>query len=248
MKTKVNIKGAIVPADESWIYELFGIDHTSTKTVAREIEQANGGDLDVVINSGGGSVFDASEIYTELMNHQGNVEVSVVGLAASAASVIAMAGNKVKMAPTAQMMVHNASAKAQGDHHRMDKMSDILEGTNKTIAHAYRLKSGLEESELLDLMDKESWLTPDDALNKGLIDEVMFTESEKVTASYSITNMLPQEVIDGVRNGVLNKESTANVNVDTTELQDTIKSLQDQINELKQPNNEPTKPANNWLF
>ncbi|MGC6586544.1 head maturation protease, ClpP-related [Paenibacillus sp. Dod16] len=199
---KVNIKGPIISSDEQWIYDWFEIEATSPKSVAKEIEAANGGDLEVDINSGGGSVFAGSEIYTALKSHKGNVTVRIVGLAASAASVIAMAGKKITMAPTAQMMIHNVSTRASGDYRDMEHMAGILKSANETIANAYRLKSGMTQEELLGMMDTETWLTPQQALNYKLIDEVMFENEVQLVASFGQSQMLPNEVIEKIRNTI----------------------------------------------
>ncbi|TCI25564.1 Clp protease ClpP [Exiguobacterium sp. SH5S4] len=200
---KIKIKGPIVSNSESWIYEWFGMEHTSAKSVTSQIENAGTEELLVEINSPGGSVFDASEIYTALKSYKGNVEVQIVGLAASAASIIAMAGDRVLMSPTAQMMIHNASAISGGDHRDMKHTSDFLQGVDRTIADAYAKKSGLDYQELLAMMADETWLTPDKAKEVGLIDAVMFEEeAPKVVASFDASNggLLPQSVIERIRN------------------------------------------------
>jgi ATP-dependent Clp endopeptidase proteolytic subunit ClpP len=198
---KVNIKGPIISSEEAWIYDYFDIEATSPKSVYREIEAANGEEIEVVINSGGGSVFAGSEIYTALKEYQNNVTVKVVGLAASAASVIAMAGSKVKMSPTAQMMIHNVSAIAGGDYRDMEHTAEILKNANTTIANAYKIKSGMDEKSLLKMMDKETWLTPQQALEHGLIDEIMFeNQAPQLVASAGLAGMLPPQVIEKIRN------------------------------------------------
>ena len=204
MAKKVNIKGTIVSSDEQWIYSWFGIETTSPKSVNKEIANANGEDLEVDINSGGGDVFAGSEIYTTLKSYKGNVTIRIVGLAASAASVIAMAGNKVLMSPTAQMMIHNVSSRTSGDYRAMEHTAGILKNANETIANAYRLKSGMSQEELLEMMNKETWLTPEQALNYKLIDEVMFENEVKLVASFNQSQILPQEVIEKIRNTIKN--------------------------------------------
>lgn len=200
---KVNIKGPIVGNSDAWIYEWFGIEATSPSMVDKAIEKANGEDLEVEINSGGGSVFAGSEIYTALKAYPGNVTVKIVGLAASAASVIAMAGNKVMMSPTAQMMIHNVSSCAEGDYREMEHTAEILKNANDTIANAYRLKTGKTQEELLRLMDNETWMTAQKAKELGFIDEVMF-EDIQLAASTSYSGLLPPEVINKMRNTVKN--------------------------------------------
>ncbi|WP_085521410.1 head maturation protease, ClpP-related [Tuberibacillus sp. Marseille-P3662] len=198
---KINVKGPIVSNNVQWIYDLFDIEATSPRNVQDGLDDANGDDIEVEINSGGGSVFDGSEIYTALRRHKGNVTVNVVGLAASAASVIAMAGNKLAMSPTSQMMIHNASVIHAGDRNDMQHITDVLSNVDQTIANAYKEKSGLDDQTLLSMMDKETWLTPDQALDKNLIDEVMFQDNQSnFAASFNQMSMLPDEVINKVRN------------------------------------------------
>ncbi|MBO8759618.1 ATP-dependent Clp protease proteolytic subunit, partial [Staphylococcus aureus] len=104
---KINVKGAIIPNDDKWIYEMLEMDATSPKDIADSLPDTNE-DIDVIINSGGGDVYSGSEIYTSLKTYPGKVNIKIVGVAASAASVIAMAGDHIEISPTAQIMIHNA--------------------------------------------------------------------------------------------------------------------------------------------
>ncbi len=207
MAKKINIKGPIVSSSDAWIYEWFGIEVTSPNSVNKAIEEANGEELEVEINSGGGSVFAGSEIYTALRSYSGNVIVKIVGLAASAASVIAMAGKKIAMSPTAQMMIHNVSSRASGDYRDMEHTAEILKNANDTIANAYRIKSGMTQKDLLAMMDKETWMTAEKAKGYGLIDEVMFEDELTLVASTSYSGMLPPEVISKMRNKLQNEKA-----------------------------------------
>ncbi|MDN4525328.1 head maturation protease, ClpP-related [Fictibacillus fluitans] len=253
MRHKVNIKGAIIPSDVQWIYDLFGMEATSPLSVSKEIETADGSDLEVIINSGGGSVHAGSEIYTMLMDYAGDVESKIVGMAASAASVIAMAG-RVKMSPTAQMMVHNSSTINQGDYRSMDKASQMLQVVNKTIANAYRIKSGMSDEDIKSMMDEETWLTPQDALEKGLIDEIMFEDQVKFAASSGPTNLIPEEVINGIRNGMLKQQDPAAAIPQANALtEETVKKMfaefkEEMLNSIKpeeQPKPEDEEPTQN---
>lgn len=196
---KVSIRGPIIPSNHQWFYDWFEMEATSPKKVADQLEQANNEDIEVEINSGGGSVFDASEIYSMLRDYQGQVIVKIIGIAASAASVIAMAGNKILMSPTGQMMIHNASTSAWGDYREMDHTSEFLQSVNQTIANAYRIKTGKPYEELLSMMDHETWMTAQRALELGFIDEIMFDDEIKLAASYTNSQLLPQKVIDKLR-------------------------------------------------
>ena len=207
MAKKINIKGPIVSSSDAWIYEWFGIEVTSPNSVNKAIEEANGDEIEVEINSGGGSVFAGSEIYTALKSYKGNVTVKIVGLAASAASVIAMSGKKIIMSPTARMMMHNVSSRVSGDYRDMEHTAEILKNANETIANAYRLKSGMSQEDLLSMMDKETWMTAEKAKGYGLIDEVMFEDEVTLVASTSYSGMLPPEVINKMRNKLQNEKA-----------------------------------------
>ena len=208
MKT-INVKGPIIGSGEQWIYDYFGMEATSPKMINDEISNANGDELEVIINSGGGDVFAGSEIYTTLKSYAGNVTVKIVGIAASAASVIAMAGNKVIMSPTAQLMIHNVSSRASGDYRDMSHSADVLKNANETIANAYRIKSGMSQEKFLDLMDKETWMTAQQAVENGLVDEVMFENSLALVNEIDMAGRLPQSVIDKMINS---KNNTAQKN------------------------------------
>lgn len=201
---KVSIRGPIISSNDQWIYDFFGFEATSPKSVRDAIEKANGQALDVEINSGGGSVFMGSEIYTELKSYQGDVTVKIMGLAGSAASVVAMAGKRVLMSPTAQFMYHNARGGFSGDYKDMDHGSEILKNTNTTIANAYRLKTGRSYEDLLKEMDNETWLTAQKAKELGFVDEIMFENEHQLIASADMAGMLPQEVINKIRNMIPN--------------------------------------------
>ncbi|WP_182200096.1 head maturation protease, ClpP-related [Paraliobacillus salinarum] len=245
MPKRINVKGPIVSSDISWIYDLFDIEHTSPQGVAKQIEEADGDSLEVIINSGGGEVYAASEIYTELKSYAASVETRIVGLAASAASVIAMAGDRVLIAPTGEMMIHNSKMGYLGDHRDMSKASEMLQNTDKTIANAYRLKTGMNEKELLDLMGEETWLTPQDALEKGLVDEIMFENEIKLTANAGVLNLIPQEVIDGIRQGKLNKvPGKSEQTLDKETVKNMFADFKEEIlNELKENNNNQNEPS-----
>lgn len=197
---KVKIKGSIVSDDVIWIYDLFGIDATSPRTVNKVIDELNGEDIEVEINSGGGDVFAGSEIYTALKRYPGNVKMDIVGIAASAASVIAMAGDTVRISPTAQIMIHNVSSRASGDYRVMQHEADVLENYNKSIANAYILKTGLSQEKLLELMNEETWLNAQQAKELGFVDEVMFDEGNQLVASAANGFVFPPEVINKIRN------------------------------------------------
>jgi ATP-dependent Clp endopeptidase proteolytic subunit ClpP len=218
---KIPIKGVIVSNNEKMIYEMFGFEVTTPDDVNELIEGAEAGEgLEVVINSPGGDVFSGSEIYTALMDYKGPVETKIVGIAASAASIIAMAGGIVKISPTAEIMIHNVTEIAQGDYRDFEHEAEVLKDYNKTIANAYTLKSGMSHDELLSLMDKETWLTPQKAKEYDLVDEIMFDEGKKLAAVAGIGEniLLPDNVINKMRDLLHDGGIVDNENADEKEM------------------------------
>lgn len=191
---QIDIKGCIIPNGEAWIYDYFGEDYCCPKQVNEAIASAGGEPLEIFINSGGGDIFAGSEIYSAIRAYGGAVNIHVTGIAASAASVIACAGHS-DISPTAMVMVHNVSSRANGDYHDMDKQSEVLKKANETIAAAYIEKTGMKQSEALELMDKETWLTAADAVKVGLIDGIAESRNIQLVASYD-SGMLPRSVIN----------------------------------------------------
>ena len=192
------MKGVIIPNEDKWIYEWFEIENTTPNDVLNALP-TDKSPVEVVINSGGGDVYSGSEIYTALKDYSGHVTVKIVGIAASAASVVAMAGDRVLISPTAQIMIHNVASAAQGDYRVMKHEAEVLKNYNKSIANAYMLKTGLSQEELLTLMDKETWLNAQQAKEKGFVDEIMFDESNRLVASV-YSGILPPNVINKIRN------------------------------------------------
>lgn len=156
-----------VIAAESW----WG-DEVTPAMFRQELE-AHPGDIEVYINSPGGDVFAGSQIYTMLMEHKGNVTVKIEGIACSAASVIAMAGTRVLIAPTAYMMIHCAASWPYGNKHELRHEADVLDEIDKGIREAYHLKTGIRDSKLAEMMDDETWLSSRTALELGFVDGIM---------------------------------------------------------------------------
>lgn len=185
MKIRIDIKGYIIANDSKAVYDWLGFESTCPNDVLKKLNKANGKDVEVYINSGGGDIFAGSEIYTALRCYKGNVVINIVGLAASAASVIAMAGYS-KISPTALFMIHNVSTYASGDYKSLEKEASTLKIANQSIANAYKEKTGLNDTELLKLMDNETWLTAQQCVELKFVDEVMFTNDEPRLANGSM--------------------------------------------------------------
>lgn len=161
----LTIDGVI--AEESWF------DDDITPKMFRD-ELFNGsGDIELYINSPGGDCIAASQIYTMLMEYTGNVTVKIDGLAASAASVIAMAGTEVLMSPTSMLMIHNPWTMAMGDHNDMQKAIDVLNEVKESIINAYELKTGMSRAKISRLMEDETWMNAKKAVDLGFADGVL---------------------------------------------------------------------------
>ena len=161
-----------VIAEESWFE-----DDVTPKAFKEELISGEG-DIEVWINSPGGDCIAASQIYNMLMDYKGNVTVKIDGIAASAASVIAMAGTEVLMGPTSLMMIHNPFTVAIGDSEEMQKAMGMLDEVKESIVNAYEIKTGLSRPRLSHLMDAETWLNANKAIELGFADALMFKAGE----------------------------------------------------------------------
>lgn len=203
---KIDIRGAIIPDGEQWIYDWYGIPAVSPKRIMHQIERATANhekELIVNINSPGGSVYAASEIYSHIKKFPGDSVAEITGVCASAASVIATATKRTVIAPVGAIMIHNASVVAQGDYREMEAMKQLLIQTNQAIMQTYIAKTGKTENELKQMMDSETWMNAQQALEHGFVDEIMFAEEIPITASntdVASNGLLPKEVIDKMRN------------------------------------------------
>lgn len=151
---------------------------------------AGSGPITIWVNSPGGDCTAASQIYSMLMDYKNDVTVKIDGIAASAASVIAMAGTRVLMAPTAMMMIHNPATGAFGDHVDMEKAIEMLDEVKESIINAYEIKTGLSHTQLSHMMDETTWMNAKKAIELGfadglLTDEKHNTESEAYAFSGS---------------------------------------------------------------
>lgn len=180
---RIDVKGDIITNDYGWIYELFEWDCIYPKKVMDIIEaSASDEPLDVYINSGGGLVSAGQEIYSTLLSHKKRVNIHIEGLAASAASIIAMAGTS-EISPVGMVMIHNVSGGAHGDYHAMEKSAEVLKQYNTALCTAYCAKTGKKLDDMLKLMDRETWLTAEQAVRMGFVDKIMETKPEQMVAS-----------------------------------------------------------------
>lgn len=159
-------------SDETW----FG-DEVTPALFKSELESGDG-NITLWINSPGGDVFAAAQIYNMLMDYPHDVTVKIDALAASAASVIAMAGTRVLMSPVAMIMVHNPATIAIGDSEEMQRAIDMLREVKESIMNAYEIKSGLSRHKISQLMDAETWMNAKEAVKLGFADEILFADGK----------------------------------------------------------------------
>lgn len=203
----IDVKGNIVRNNDKWIYDWLEWDATCPKDVISQLRESKDDEIEVNINSGGGNVYAGIEIYTALKEHKGKVTCKIVGLAASAASIIAMAGQSVKISPVGQVMIHKASIVASGNHKQLDHVSDILQSHDEGIANAYMLKTGMDKKAILDLMDKETYFSAKKALELGFVDEIMFDDDMQLSAN--VKGDIPPEVINKIKNLLIKNDASS---------------------------------------
>lgn len=190
-------------AEETWL------DDSVTPQVFKNELLSGSGDITVWINSPGGDCVAAAQIYNMLINYKGNVTVKIDGIAASAASVIAMAGTKVLMSPVSMLMIHNPATIAWGDSAEMQKAISMLDEVKESIINAYEVKTGMSRAKLSHLMDAESWMNANKAVELGFADGILTRPSEtenieqpQVSMMYSkvaVTNSLKDKLVEKCR-------------------------------------------------
>ena len=172
-ETELLFEGPI--SDESW----WG-DEITPAMFRDELAKING-NLTVWLNSCGGDVFAASQIYTMLRNHKGKITVKIDALAASAASVVAMAGDETFISPTGMLMVHDPACLASGNKAAMEKAIELLEEVKESIINAYEQKTHLSRAKIAKMMSDETWLNAKKALQLGFVDGILFSKKEPET-------------------------------------------------------------------
>ena len=186
------VNGEIMDDESKTFYKaLIGEDvGTSPASFFEDLKNNEVKKVNVYIDSYGGDVFAASSIYTALKSHNAEVIVKITGVAASAASVIAMAGDKVLMSKTAVMMIHNPATYAYGDHNEMEKAAETLNVIKESIINAYEKKTGMKREEISDLMEKETWMDYEKAIEYGFCDGMIEEENMKNVVKNCIENRM----------------------------------------------------------
>lgn len=187
-------------AEESWF------DDDVTPQLFKEELNAGSGDITVWINSPGGDCVAAARIYNMLTNYSGKVTVKIDGIAASAASVIAMAGDTVLVSPVSMMMIHNPATIAWGDSAEMQKAVAMLDEVKESIINAYEIKTGLDRKKLSKLMDAETWMDANSAVEYGFADEIMQRNTTEDMAVPTVSMMYsPAQVTNSLKEKIAKK-------------------------------------------
>jgi ATP-dependent Clp protease protease subunit len=211
-------------AEESWF------DDDITPQMFKDELFAGSGDIVVWINSPGGDCIAASQIYSMLMDYKGKVTIKIDGIAASAASVIAMAGTEVLMSPTALMMIHNPATVAMGDCGDMQKAIDMLSEVKESIINAYELKTGQSRAKLAHLMDAETWMNANKAIELGFADGIL--KDEKISADVP-AYAFSKKVVDGLLYNKLTKKADTNTPPKAVAKGRSVDALMERLNLLK---------------
>lgn len=236
----LNVKGTIISNSQKGIYDYLKWESTAPKDI---LPQLTGSDpIQVNVNSGGGLVSAGDEIYTALRDYAGKVIINIVGMAASAASLIAMAGDEVNISPVGQIMIHNVSASADGDYHDMDSVSAALQAANSALANGYAAKTGKSKDEILALMDKTTFLDADSAIKNGFADKKMFDkEKQDDLQLVAATNaVIPNKVVEAMKN-LLEENEDLKAKVESKVDPEAIAESIFEKLKNKKPKDEPTK-------
>ena len=205
MPKRIDVKGNIVSSSSGWIYDWLGIENTTPRKVNKLLEEAAGEAVEVYINSPGGDVFAGSEIYTALREYRGNVKIKIVGIAASAASVVAQAAES-EISPTGMFMIHNVKTDTYGDYNDMSHSADTLLTANQAIINAYLVKTGMSSEQLQGMMDKETYMSAQQAVDMKFVDRIMFSDPSPGFVN-AAPGMIPKETIEKLRNLIKNPDA-----------------------------------------
>lgn len=204
---QIDIKGDVVDSETGQMYKWFGMQNTNPQAIQEQLEQAGGKDIQLNISSPGGDVTAAAEIYTMLQQYSGKVTGTIQGIAASAASVISEACDHLVISPTATMMIHRASMWGEGNTNDFGHNAETLSKIDQTICNAYQAKTGKSRDEILDLMDKETWMTADEAVKEGFADEILPVNDKAPQMINSIGSMPLKNKVDEFMKFIMDQEN-----------------------------------------
>lgn len=221
-----------------YIYDYIGPEWAGmvgAKTVANELKQHDGiTSISLHINSAGGSVTEALGIYNQLVNHNAEVVVDIDGLAASSAGWVAMAGDEIRIAENAQFMVHDPYMYAGGNAAEMRKQADVLDKMKASIVMTFANRTGLESDEISQMMTDETWLSGEEAVEKGFADKLNGCKAVECSADLSAYNNVPDAA-----KALVNREPKPEQNDDVRE---TLNEIKTSLDDMKSSQQNTTKP------
>lgn len=208
MATKIEIKGPIVTNTAGEIYQWFGWDAAYPKLLQQELNKANGGDVIIEVNSNGGVATSGFEMYKIIKDYSGKVTVHLIN-AMSAASLVVCAGDEVLTSDAAILMIHNTQCYTEGDYRDMHMSGDALEAFNQGIINVYARRTGKSRDELQTLMDNDTFMSPEMAIEYGFVDDYLYgnpaeNQKEKVVVNATIpiiTEEKAREILAAMKDG-----------------------------------------------
>lgn len=237
MTVQIPIKGVIISNDYKDVYDWYGMESTAPKDIEDSLP-INNESVELVINSPGGLVNAGSEIYTVLKEYKGEVIAKIVGQASSAASVVALAGDRVLISPTANYMLHNARIEVEGDHHTLRNQADANENISLGIANLYAKRTGMTMDEVIQMMDKTTYLNAQQAKEYGFVDEIMFEEKNEVISNSAENMLLPQSVISKARNML--KQQKPSIEITEEHINSIAEKVTEKLQQQNKLNKQPT--------
>jgi len=177
---KFYVTGTLISKGDKWIYDFFEIPATAYEDVTTFLEDANGEDVMLIFDSPGGLITSGANIYDALRAYTGKSTAHISSISASASSFAMLGADRVTSSPIARVMIHNAASRAEGDYRDMEAARDRLINANNSFINAYQLKTGKSRGEIQTLLDKTTYMTAQEALEHGFIDEITLKEGEEL--------------------------------------------------------------------
>lgn len=182
----IDIRGPVVDDSTAMLYEYCNIPCISSKQIRNILNKAGNNEINLTINSNGGSVTAATDIFALLKNSKNRINIDIYGIAASAATIIAMSADRVRMDSTALMMIHLPSTTTSGNQEDMRQTADTLDTVTQVIVNAYKSKTTMSDEQIYTLLRDTTYMTAEKALTHGFIDEVISHSSNQQNISNSL--------------------------------------------------------------
>lgn len=211
---RINIKGPIVTSGSKWMYDWLGMPACSPGDIEKALAEAGGEDVILVINSNGGVATAGFEIYTMLMEYEGKVTAHIVGAAMSAASIIACAADEILASDASVFMIHNTLSYAEGDYRDMQMEADALREFNESIINVYVRRTKKSREELQELMDHNTYMSAQKAIENGFVDDFMFGNPEELVVVNSEAPIFTEEMVRKFAIAIKRQDDSENADSD----------------------------------